>query len=137
MSPSVLLVDDSVEICASIEEMLRFKSAYAHGLLIERTHSVHGALGFLHESRFGVVVVDYRLSDGVGSEVVRKARDCCAETLVIGMSADDSRSVREDMTNAGVNHFFPKVNLAGLVTTVCVHCATHLDGETDGVPSTQ
>lgn len=135
MSPSVLLVDDSVEICASIEEMLRFKGAFSHGLRIERTHSVLGALGFLHESRFGVVVVDYRLPDGVGSQVVRSVRDRCAETLVIGMSADDSRSVREDMTNAGANHFFPKVELARLVTTVCAHCASHLDGDTDGVPS--
>jgi DNA-binding NarL/FixJ family response regulator len=131
----VLLVDDSEAICASIEEMLRFKGAFSHGIRVERTHSVLGALGFLRESPFGVVVVDYRLPDGVGSQVVRTVRERCADALVLGMSADDSRSVREEMVNAGVNHFFPKVELARLVTKVCEHWASHVDGDTDGVPS--
>ncbi|MCE9607887.1 MAG: response regulator [Planctomycetia bacterium] len=78
--PLVLVVDDDRELCASLCDLLRDE-----GYRVAVAHDLRSATTRLQDNGFGVVLVDLRLPDGDGRELLQTVRrlESHARTILI------------------------------------------------------
>ena len=109
----VLVVDDEQTLAGNIQAYLE-----AQGLNVHVAHDGASAIGLAERTNPDVIVLDYRLPDMEGFQVldaVRKRRDC----HFVLITAHPTAEVRERASQLGVSHIlfkpFPLAELARAV----------------------
>ena len=105
----VLVADESEDSCVSVTRMLE-----SIGVNAEWTTSGVEAVSkakYAHENGkpYGAIIIDWRMTDLDGVEVVRKIRsETGMDTPIIILSAYDWTEIEEEASGAGVTAFCPK-----------------------------
>lgn len=93
--PLVLLVDDDQDLCASLGDIFRDR-----GYRVAVAHDLQSATVRLEENYFGVVLVDLRLPDGDGRQLLKTIRELPQEAgviLITGHRPEDIGPTAEDV----------------------------------------
>jgi DNA-binding NarL/FixJ family response regulator len=94
----VLIVDDE----RLFAELLRVALRNADGIeVIDVVHDVQTAVRRMTEQRPDVVLADYHLPDGTGSDIARTVRATLPDTSVLILTGDPSVSVLSDVARSG------------------------------------
>jgi DNA-binding NarL/FixJ family response regulator len=94
----VLIVDDE----RLFAELLRVALRSADGIeVIDVVHDVQTAVRRMTEARPDVVLADYHLPDGTGSDIARTVRATLPDTSVLILTGDPSVSVLSDVARSG------------------------------------
>jgi DNA-binding NarL/FixJ family response regulator len=94
----VLIVDDE----RLFAELLRVALRNAEGIeVIDVVHDVQTAVRRMTEQRPDVVLADYHLPDGTGSDIARTVRATLPDTSVLILTGDPSVSVLSDVARSG------------------------------------
>lgn len=96
MTREVLVVEDEPDLIATYERLLR-----RHALETTAARTREAGLAALASSRPHLLIVDLRLPDGDGLDVVRAARSGSAPTPVIVVTGFGSASTRQRALSAG------------------------------------
>jgi DNA-binding response OmpR family regulator len=112
--PSILAVDDEVDLLATYERLLR-----RQGYHVIPAGTRRMALDTLRWKHPVLVVADLRLADGDGLDVVRAARAMRTPPPVIVVTGFPSSESRRQAEDAGASAYlskpFPVATFAGLV----------------------
>ncbi|HEV2251118.1 MAG TPA: response regulator transcription factor [Candidatus Limnocylindria bacterium] len=94
----VLIVDDE----RLFAELLRVALRNAEGIdVIDVVHDVQTAVRRMSELRPDVVLADYHLPDGTGSDIARTVRATLPDTSVLILTGDPSVSTLSDVARSG------------------------------------
>jgi len=94
----VLVVDDE----RLFAELLRVALRSADGIeVVDVVHDVQTAVRRMTEARPDVVLADYHLPDGTGSDIARTVRATLPDTSVLILTGDPSVSVLSDVARSG------------------------------------
>ncbi|HTJ61773.1 MAG TPA: response regulator transcription factor [Candidatus Saccharimonadales bacterium] len=94
----VLIVDDE----RLFAELLRVALRSAEGIeVVDVVHDVQTAVRRMTEARPDVVLADYHLPDGTGSDIARTVRATLPDTSVLILTGDPSVSVLSDVARSG------------------------------------
>jgi DNA-binding NarL/FixJ family response regulator len=94
----VLIVDDE----RLFAELLRVALRSADGIeVVDVVHDVQTAVRRMTEARPDVVLADYHLPDGTGSDIARTVRATLPDTSVLILTGDPSVSVLSDVARSG------------------------------------
>ena len=94
----VLVVDDE----RLFAELLRVALRSAEGIdVVDVVHDVQTAVRRMTDTRPDVVLADYHLPDGTGSDIARTVRATLPETSVLILTGDPSVSVLSDVARSG------------------------------------
>jgi len=94
----VLIVDDE----RLFAELLRVALRSAEGIdVIDVVHDVQTAVRRMTDTRPDVVLADYHLPDGTGSDIARTVRATLPDTSVLLLTADPSVSTLSDVARSG------------------------------------
>jgi DNA-binding response OmpR family regulator len=114
--PAFLIVDDNQPLRDILVRVIRKAAPHA---VIEEVASVRAALHALHARSFAIVIVDHRLPDGDGAEVIRWVR---ARTLPVSIIATSGLNVEQEMLAVGADYVlrkpFPLERLLTIVRTL-------------------
>jgi DNA-binding NtrC family response regulator len=114
MPEKVLIVEDEKLIRWSVGSRLK-----QEGLAVSEAESMHAALERLHEEGCDLVLLDYRLPDGTGLDVLERVRREFADVAVIMMSAFGTIETAVEAMKAGAFDFLTKpIQLDALVVAV-------------------
>jgi len=102
-TPRVAVVDDEPLIVRSCGKILR-----RHGIQVESADSGRGGLRLAEEKQFDAVLLDLRMPDMSGVEVLRRLRDRRPETVVIVITGYPSDEVRDEVRRLGAADFVAK-----------------------------
>lgn len=89
--PLVLVVDDDLDLCENLWQILRER-----GFRVGLAHDEAEASGQLRDTAFKVVLIDMRLQGGDGSDVfrlVRRTNPKCRTVLITGFRAEMDRLI--------------------------------------------
>jgi two-component system, NtrC family, response regulator HydG len=78
---TVLVVDDEVDVCLILDRMLSIEHYQ-----LRTSHSVADAVAAIEERLFDLYVVDYKLPDGCGLDVVERIRSKGGEAPILLLS---------------------------------------------------
>ena len=84
-SGSILIIDDEKEMRNSLKLLLEYA-----GFSATTSDSIKSGLAQLSENYFEIVITDYYLEDGVGTEILKYCREYCPKTRVIVMTGHAS-----------------------------------------------
>jgi DNA-binding response OmpR family regulator len=121
--PQVLIVDDDTEFCENLWEILR-----THGYRVHLAHDAAAANKALKTYEFHVVLLDLKLPDRNGDEVVESIRQANQQTRIVIVTgfADEMKSRIETALAAGAEAVcFKPLEPQSLLDTVkrLVECA--------------
>lgn len=103
----VLIVDDDAGFRALCSRRLR-KTADQDYLITEAADAA-SAMDVISEDTFDCVLVDYRLPDMSGTDLIRAMRQISRHTVpMILMSAEDGKDMTDDAYLAGATSYLPK-----------------------------
>ena len=102
-APAVLVVEDEVDLVATYRRLLRH-----HGFRVVTATTRLAGLRALEDDTFTAAIVDVRLPDGDGLDVVRKARELAPPAPVIVVTGFSSQHVRQAARAAGAADFVAK-----------------------------
>ena len=100
---AVLVVEDEADLLATYRRLLG-----RVGLRVVTASTREGGLHTLGGERFAAVIVDVRLPDGDGLDVVRAARAMAPPLPTMVVTGFPSRHLRETALAAGATEFFAK-----------------------------
>jgi DNA-binding response OmpR family regulator len=103
MSPSVLVVDDEADLLATYERLLR-----RAGYRVTAAASLAAGLLALERDRPDLVILDLRLADGDGLQVVRAAREAPRPPPIIIVTGFPSEDRQRAAVTAGAAAFLAK-----------------------------
>jgi DNA-binding response OmpR family regulator len=103
MQPALLVVDDEAEFLNTYRRLFS-----RQGFRVVAADSCVAALGALAHEAFALVIVDLRLPDGDGLDVVRGARATARPTPAIVVSGFASDAARTAALAAGAADVFTK-----------------------------
>jgi YesN/AraC family two-component response regulator len=102
----VLIVDDSKTVCNGLEQML----TGIPGIEIsEKAYNGKDAIAIISESKPDVVILDIRLPDLSGIEVLKDIREKKLSTKVIMLTNYPYPQYRKKCEELGADYFFDKV----------------------------
>ena len=99
---NILLVEDEGEICLLLTLALQDKNVN-----IQHVNSLRSAHGFLQKRHPSVILLDNRLPDGFGFDLLTYIKATCPETKVIMMSGVD-KGAADFALETGADAFLPK-----------------------------
>ena len=121
-SLEVLVVEDVPDVRERLVSLVADISGLA---AIAEAGSLREARALLQEFRPDVVLLDLRLPDGSGLEVLREIRNSDSEIFVAVLTAFDSLQIRRSCLAAGASAFLSKtsglMDLSALLSTVAEH----------------
>ncbi len=100
LTQSILIVEDNVLLGEILQTELEMKGAEATQCI-----SAGHALETAQNKNFDVFIVDYRMPDMNGLEVVKRLRAKCPQSLIMGISIENRE---QDFIDAGANIFLTK-----------------------------
>ena len=101
--PAILAVDDELDFLATYRRMFS-----RHGFRVVTVSSRAAALDALAHERFALVIIDLRLPDGDGLEIVREAQAMSPPTPAVVVSGYVSGTAHRDALVAGAAAVFTK-----------------------------
>ncbi|QBF26674.1 response regulator [Pseudomonas tructae] len=114
MVNTVLVVDDEQTLAGNIQDYLVLQ-----GLDVHVAHDGNSAIGAAERTRPEVVVLDYRLPDMEGFQVLETVRQQGTDCHFVLITAHPTAEVRERASQLGVSHIlfkpFPLAELARAV----------------------
>jgi CheY-like chemotaxis protein len=111
--PSILLVDDDVDICSNLADILTDL-----GYRVDIAHDGSAALSLLDNRRYDVIVVDYQMPGMNGVTLLRKIRLIRPDAVSLMVTAYVG-SAAEDAITAGACQILSKpVNVTSLLSLV-------------------
>lgn len=112
--PSVLLVDDEIELVAAMAERLELRGFAAVGV-----RSAREALDILEEGEFDVVVADVRMPHMGGIQLARRIRRKYPGSAVVLLTGHGSKKDADEGKKAGALAYLAKpIDLADLIEVV-------------------
>lgn len=102
-SPSVLIVDDEVDICLNYADI--FTDV---GYAVDVAHAGASALEYIRERAYDVALLDFKLPDMDGLTLyreIKKLREGTVAIIVTGFATDE---IVKEATAAGVMRVVPK-----------------------------
>jgi two-component system, NtrC family, response regulator HydG len=100
---NILIVDDNEDICRILSDVLRAED-YTVGV----AHDGASALNELRKKTYDLMVLDYRLFDMTGLEVLKKLKGTTLSLSTIMISAYGSDAVKVKARTLGVYDFLDK-----------------------------
>ena len=100
---NVLIVEDEINLAKEISNYL--KDSEYHCAI---THLYHDAVELVNEKEFTIILLDLRLPDGNGLNLIHHLRKKKISTGIIVMSAIDELDMRIEALNAGADDFLTK-----------------------------
>ena len=116
---SVLVVDDDMAICRIVQEMLA-KEEFD----VQISQSVADALQVIEEKLFGIYLLDFKLQDGSGLDVVELIRSKRSAAPIVLMSGYDSSAFALRAQKLRITHFLQKPFSSATVCDAVKHAAT-------------
>jgi len=107
MRPSILLIDDDTELCASLAKLLEMEQ-----LAVSAVHTVADGEAQLRAKRYDLIVLDVMLPDGDGRVLLRKLRER-SEIPVIMLTARGDATDRIAGLDSGADDYIPKPFVPG------------------------
>ncbi len=99
----VLVVDDEDIVRESLQDWLR-----AYGFDVSTAEDGTRALGLIHDQEFGVVILDLRLPDMEGTEILKEARKIRPELKAIVLTAFPSKETTIEAVKLGAVEYLVK-----------------------------
>jgi len=99
----ILVVDDNEDMCQVISDVLK-----AEGYMVEIAYNGESALDELKKGTYDLMVLDYKLFDMTGLEVLEKLKWIIPPPYTIMISAYGSESVKARALELEVHDFFDK-----------------------------
>src|SRR5664279_2777550 len=99
----ILLVEDEDRIASFV-----MKGLTAEGHSIERARNVQQALSLLPDAEYELVLMDLRLPDGDGREVLQQMRTGVDSTPVLVLTAVGDIEDKVDLLDSGANDYLTK-----------------------------
>jgi len=99
----ILVVDDNEDMCQVVSDVLR-----AEGYVVGVAYDGESALNELKKKTYDLMVMDYRLFDMTGLEVLEKLKGMVPPLTTIMISAYGSESVKARARELDVYDFFDK-----------------------------
>ena len=103
MKPSILIVDDDVVMQETLSDVLKKR-----GYEIMSVGSGHGALSFTKKNAIDLVLLDMRLPDVDGLEILKKIKEFDTDILVIMMTAYSDVQTAVSAMKSGAYHYINK-----------------------------
>lgn len=103
MAPAVLVVDDEADLLATYRRLLG-----RDGFRVVTAATRAAALRALEREPYAAAIVDVRLPDGDGLDVVRKAREVAQPPPAIVVTGFPSKTMRKAALEAGAVDFVTK-----------------------------
>ena len=78
--------------------------------LLGEAETVDQAVGFLKECghELDIILLDYMLPDGTGSDVIEVARQLCPEVKIVVLSGEAGGAIVKHLMDSGINGFMSK-----------------------------
>ena len=114
--PCILLVDDDRDLCGSLWDV--FRDA---GYRVACIYDVSEAREAVHRKSFDVAIVDLRLPDGSGREVIAELKEVTPDvhTILITGFRDEAEQLVDDAVDRGADAVcYKPFDVAGLLNTV-------------------
>jgi two-component system, NtrC family, response regulator HydG len=114
--PLVLVVDDDVELCASLWDLLR-----EEGFRVCLAHDAATAVERLGSGGYQVMLLDMKLPDGNGSQVyrvARQARPAPQVVVITGYRAEMEEKVRQVLSEGASGVMAKPFDVAALLATL-------------------
>ncbi len=103
MNKSILIVDDDKSVAASLSLVLRDA-----GFRVVDTHNLAGAIEILNSTQFDLVITDFCLPDGTGTDVITRVKNETPATEVILITGHGSVDVTIDAIKRGAYYYLEK-----------------------------
>ena len=103
MITKILLVDDDVELVYEIASLLKKKD-----YLVETSNTITDASKKFKDFKPEIVLLDLKLPDGTGLELLKKIKDDSPETMIIMLSGYGSISEAVEAMKQGAEDFLTK-----------------------------
>lgn len=117
MGNSMLIIDDSEEICFAISEFFIYK-----GWSVETANSVEKSLEILKNRKFDIILIDYNMPYINGAVGVKLIRALDKDVSIIALTVEGEEIVAESFFEAGANDFAIKpIKMLDLFSRVNVH----------------
>ena len=115
MKKHILIVDDEKLVAWSIQRLL-----VKRGCKVEVANHIPEALDIISRMTFDLVITDYLMPDGKGSDVVHAVRSTCPSCRVIVMSgAISQKGIDELKADGYMEKPFILPELLALIERVC------------------
>jgi PAS domain S-box-containing protein len=129
MPPSeleILVVDDDDEDVMLVRDYLG-QGRFAEGVRVQHCSSAADALARLERGRFDVLLVDYRLGDGDGLSVLRRARARGVTTPAVFLTGQGDEVLAVEAMKAGAVDYLSKARLRPEMLNASVRYAVDLE----------
>ncbi|HEX4374014.1 MAG TPA: sigma-54 dependent transcriptional regulator [Puia sp.] len=127
----ILIIDDDVDMCGLLSRYLQRK-----GFEVDSAHNGAKGIAKVKESKFDVVLCDFRLGDKEGSQVLREIKAINPATVVIIITGYSDIKTAVDVIKAGAFDYITKPLIPDEVLNVIAK-ATEQQANGDGSPGTQ
>ena len=101
--PRMLIIDDEPKLCTCLQAYFTMK-----GLTVSVVYDGEKAINRLLRETPDVILLDVRLPDMSGLDVLKRARDLCPQAKVIMVTAADQPDVREEAVAYGAVGYITK-----------------------------
>jgi len=101
--PNILIVDDDKEICSLVVDALT-----EDGCICETAFNVHEALSKINNQRFDVALLDIKLPDESGMELLKKSQPFFHNTSIIMMTAVKDFNIAVQAMKMGATDYMVK-----------------------------
>src|SRR5450631_1971941 len=99
----ILIIDDDMDMCNLLGRFLQKK-----GFETEAAHSGNKGIAKFKESKFDIVLCDFRLGDKEGREVLREIKQADHHAIVIIITGYSDIKVAVDVIKAGAFDYITK-----------------------------
>src|SRR5271154_2128992 len=99
----ILIIDDDVDMCSLLSRYLQRK-----GFEVDSAHNGAKGIAKVKESKFDVVLCDFRLGDKEGSQVLREIKAINPATVVIIITGYSDIKTAVDVIKAGAFDYITK-----------------------------
>jgi CheY-like chemotaxis protein len=106
----ILLLDDDEDDYVLVKAMLN--GAFGEGVKLEWFQRDHFSTMMICSGIYQVTLVDYRLGNEDGLEVIRKAKEVCELQNIILLSGWTDPSIRDKAEQAGADGYLSKSDLS-------------------------
>jgi two-component system, NtrC family, response regulator HydG len=103
MTKRILVIDDDVDMCSLLSRYLQRK-----GFEVDSAHNGAKGIAKVKESKFDVVLCDFRLGDKEGSQVLREIKAINPATVVIIITGYSDIKTAVDVIKAGAFDYITK-----------------------------
>ena len=99
----VLIVDDDKDLCKTISEILT-----AEGYFVKMVYDGESALNKLKDEKFNLMILDYKLNEKNGLQVLEESKQINPSLITIMISAYPNKQVRARAKELGTYSYIEK-----------------------------